>query len=66
MGFTQVFKKRSIEKGEWVQKIHDVASKMMKTWSADILKAWQKVWIRSYRMMVQQNKELAMQKTSSF
>ena len=39
-GFSKVFKTRNIENGEWVQKIHEVASKMMKTWSAEILKAW--------------------------
>ena len=61
-----MFKEKCLQSGEWVPKIHEIASKMMKTWSKEILKAWQKVWVSTYRIMVNENKEFFSQKTPSF
>jgi hypothetical protein len=36
---------------EQIQLINEVAIKMMKTWSANILYAWKKAFVRSFKIL---------------
>jgi hypothetical protein len=46
--------------------INEIAMKMMKTWSANILYAWKKVFLRSFRILCGDKTEASNPKSLSF